>query len=173
MTASLLLRDRLHRHNPSVQDFELAAESRLDDAMTLLLANRLLGAIYLFGYVAEIYLKIAVYRRLGARQTAQVHVMFRQAHRRAQELGLSQHFEQWESGHGLMFWARLLWSLPNPDGRELGSEERCSLYRHVRRIEDRWTVNMRYSVDTSSRREAETVQTSVEWIKRNRVALWR
>ncbi len=173
MIDSPQLRDRVQQHNSSVQDFEYAAVSRMDDAMTLLLGNRLLGAIYLLGYVAEIYLKIAVYRRLGARPNADVAVFFRHARRKGDELGLSQHREQWESGHGLIFWARLLWSLPNQEGRALGSEACYALYRHVRRIEDRWTVDLRYSNEPSSRQEAETVLASVEWIKRNRLALWR
>lgn len=173
MTASLLLRDRIRRNNPSVQGFELAAESRLNDAVKLLIADRLLGAIYLFGYAAEIYLKSAVYRRLGARPTAPAHVMFRKAKEKAKELGLPKHKKQEESGHGLLYWARLLWSLPSSDGRELGSDECYTLYRHVRRIQDRWTVDMRYSTDMSSKLEAETVKASVEWIRRNRAVLWR
>jgi len=110
---------------------------------------------------------------LGARPTGQAEAFRWHARRQAERLGLPRHAEQWESGHGLMFWARLLWSLPNPAGRALGADERNALYRHVRRIEDRWTVDMRYSTTTSSRREAEIVQASVEWIRRNRVALWR
>lgn len=167
------LRARMRQQNPSVQDFEIAAANRLDDALALLLGRRLFGAVYLLGYVAEMYLKIAVYRRLGARPTGQAAAFFRHARQRARELGLWQHQDQWASGHGLMFWARLLWSLPNAEGHTLASSECRALYRHVRRIEDRWAVEMRYLTDAGNWPDAERVLASVEWIRRNRLALWR
>ena len=168
----MLLRERVLAANLLVQDMELAARRRHQEAMTLLVSKQPAGAGYLFGYEAEMLLKSAAYRRLGARPNSQAGVFFRHARQRARDIGLSGHSDQFESGHGLLFWARLVWSLPTPAGDVLPTDLRRTLSRHILRIESRWVVEMRYSPDAGSTDEAMTVFRSVEWIARNRVALW-
>ena len=124
MLASARLAERLSRDNPSVQDLELAAEQRLADAMVLLADERCWGAVYLLGYVAEIYLKTIAYRRLGARPTSQEHVMFRHCRALSGQLRLWGHDAQWEAGHGLLFWARLIWTMPTPDASRTRGDHR-------------------------------------------------
>jgi len=156
----------------SVQDLELAARARLDDALTLRDRNRLIGAVYLLGYVAEMYLKVAVYRRLGARPNAQTRPLWRRARNEAERMELPRHLGQWDGGHGLMFWARLLWSLPSAEGT-LDGRVRADLFRHVSRIERHWTIHLRYSPNQGGWQEAQIVYASVEWIRRRRFQLWR
>ncbi len=168
----MLLRERVRRAPLLVQEMELAAKRRHAEALTLLLSKHWAGAAYLFGYETEILLKIAVYRRLGARPSSQTAVFFRRARERAKDIGLAGHIDQFESGHGSLFWARLVWCLPTASGGSLPSELRRALLRHVLRIEQRWAVEMRYFPDPASTDEAVTVLRSVEWISRNRVAMW-
>lgn len=167
-----MLRDRLLGVEETLQEVELAAGRRLDEALELMKAERPAGAIYLLGYVAEIHLKNAVYRRLGAGPNATTVVFRRRAFEVARALELSGHEKQFESGHGLLFWARLIWSVPNTQGHELPSGLRSGLCRHTLRLVTTWWFQMRYRSDPCTMVEARLVGASVEWIVRNRVQLW-
>jgi hypothetical protein len=168
----MLLRERIRSVPLLVQEMDLAAKRRHQEAVTLLLSRNFSGAVYLLGYEAEMLLKSAVYRRLGARPNSQAHVFFRRACKTAQDAALAGHQGQFESGHGLLYWARLVWSLQGPRGQGVPPDLRRTLFRHVWRIEARWAVEMRYSADPGSKDEVMTVLRSVEWIARHRIALW-
>lgn len=167
------LRSRLENVVETLTEIELAARRRYDDAVALFLANQFAGAIYILGYVAEIHLKSAVYRRLGALPSHQAEVFRRRAGSEAKRLALPDLKGQAESGHGVRYCARLLWSLPNTRGQLLSSELRTPLWRHVFRIHSNWWVEMRYYSDPATRDEAAAAFRSVEWIMKHQLSLWR
>lgn len=166
----MFLRDRLNLVIETISETELAANRRLAESDSLLRAHRYAGAIYLLGYVAEIHLKDAVFRRLGASAADQCLPFRRLAERRARQMGL---IGQLEGGHGVRFWARLLWSLPNASGSLLDPETRRSLCRHVLRVERNWDVGLRYSSDPCFADEAITLHRSVQRVRENRVRFRR
>ena len=60
----------LERCRPdSIREFRAAARQRFDDGLSLAAAGRRTGAIYLFGYTAEMILKAAYFSLSGLTET--------------------------------------------------------------------------------------------------------
>ncbi len=52
-----------------IREFRLAARQRFDDALVLAASGRRTGAIYLWGYTAEMTLKAAYFSLIGMAET--------------------------------------------------------------------------------------------------------
>src|SRR3954464_7232409 len=92
----------------SIREFRAAARRRYDDALTLAAAGRPTGAIYLFGYTAEMTLKAAYFALAGLAETDVItwpgHLL--PAIRLGQGLGIP--WPNAGAGHNVRAWAEFL-----------------------------------------------------------------
>jgi hypothetical protein len=131
------LRRRLEPVSETLQELELAANLRPDEALTLFSTEGFSGAIHLRGYVAEIELKPRFF--LAGRKTDdQAAVFRRRAELIAKQQNLSGHFQQADRGHHIWFWSWLIWRVPNAQGEQLRFELRNGLCRHTLRVAGIW-----------------------------------
>jgi hypothetical protein len=151
----------------TVQDLELSAQRRLDEALALYLADRNHTAIYLAGLSAEMYLKTACFFLGGARPADPV-----TAHLAPVKPGKYKppFAGDFESGHGLWFWSQeLLYrrrSLRLPKAPNRFLQVMSSIYMD-------WFVGMRYRPGSATGENAAQFITQVEWLAGNHAALRR
>ncbi|HEY6459605.1 MAG TPA: hypothetical protein VIY73_05615, partial [Polyangiaceae bacterium] len=88
----------LQAHAESIQDLELSARRRLDEAATLVIDGQYHTAIYLAGLAAEMLLKTACFLLLRARPGDAVAPLLGPIRRKARQAPLRLDYE---SGHGL------------------------------------------------------------------------
>src|SRR5205809_459063 len=92
-----------------IREFRASAEQRFEDALALAAAGRRTGAIYLWGYSAEMLLKAAYFALLGMPETLPITVA---GHiRPAIDRGRSVFQIAWPAvgqGHNVRAWAELL-----------------------------------------------------------------
>jgi hypothetical protein len=142
----------------SVQDLELSAQRRLDEAAVLYVENRFHTAIYLAGLAAEMYLKTACFFLGGARPGDRV-----QAHLAAvRPRNYNPPFRaDFEAGHGIWFWSQELLARRNNQrlrrvpGRYM--QVVATLYTD-------WYIGMRYRPGAATNTEAARFITQVEWL---------
>ena len=148
----------------SIREFRSAARRRFDDAMTLAAAGQRTGAVYLWGYTAEMILKAAYFAVLGLDEADPIlwgeHLL--PAIHRGRALGIA-----WPvpgQGHNVRAWAELLvaerassaaTAYDAPFGREV--------QRHGQRFEPLWRETLRYRKNRAYRHEVRQVRESAEW----------
>jgi hypothetical protein len=158
-------RATLEQSPETVQDLELSAPNRLQEAMQLLVAGRHHTAIYLAGLAAEMYLKTACFFVDGAAPATFVDAVLGPVARRQYNPPFKADFE---SGHGLWFWSQELihrrtrLNKPRPPNRYL--QVVAALYVD-------WFVGMRYRPGSATRDEAVAFVSNVEWIANNHARL--
>lgn len=153
----------------TLQDFEVAADARYWDAVHLAVESRQHGAIYLFGYVAEIRLKLACFRIDRARPSDPI----------ASLLGPVRTYQRrylptlkTENYHSLEFWLYLLRHKRTRLGQPLLPPFDQRLVQCVRRIHSSWRVEMRYRADSPSLQDMVNVYNDVSWLHTNAHLLW-
>lgn len=162
-------RDRLEATPETVQDLELAAARRLEEAMELFLANRHHTAIYVAGLAAEMYLKTACYFVGGAQPADATDALFSAARPNPRRY-VPPFRADFEFGHGLWFWSQEL----------MARRQR----RQLRRVPNRfiqvsaalyldWYVGMRYRPGAATVNDAAQFLTNVEWLANNHALLRR
>ena len=87
----------------TIQDLEISAYRRLDEAVALFISNQYHTAIYIAGLAAEMYLKTACYDLRGAKPTDLSRNYLIMFDRRKYKPPFSADFD---SGHGLWFWSQ-------------------------------------------------------------------
>ena len=151
----------------TVQDLEISAQRRLDEAVVLHVGGKHHTAIYVAGLSAEMYLKTACFVLGGARPADPVGVhlaplrpgKYRPPFR-----------EDFESGHGLLFWLeeiilrRRSLGLPRPPDRFL---------KVIASIYGDWFIGMRYRPGSATGEDAERFITQVGWLANNHGTLRR
>jgi hypothetical protein len=151
----------------TVQDLELSAPRRLQEAMVLLLAGKNHTAIYIAGLAAEMYLKTACFFLGGASPATRTDTMLSPVRPRIYSPPFTADFE---SGHGLWFWSQEL--IARRKARKLGTapnrfKQICAtLYLN-------WYIGMRYRPGVATQGNAERFLTSVEWLANNHAMLRR
>lgn len=149
----------------TLQDLELARGERLWDAVALWDHRRSQGAVYLFGYHAEMSLKLAYFRWRGlAASTTLDRPLLNTAAVRAGVLHVATPHENF---HSPRFWRDLLLAERAAANRALGSVLATDLHAHVEAVYTRWRVEMRYDPPKTSGRDVELAQSAVDWIDRN------
>lgn len=161
-----LLIDRCR--DDSIREFRSAARHRFDDALALAAAGQRTGAIYLWGYVAEMTLKAAYFSAIGVADTATIDWRrdLLPAVNRGRQMGIA-----WPSkgqGHNVHAWAELLVSqratslataYPIPFGLEVQA--------HGQRFEKLWRDTLRYRNNLAYPHEVRSVQDSAGWFLMN------
>lgn len=92
----------------SIREFRRAAQRRFDDGMALAIAGQRTGAIYLWGYTAEMILKAAYFSLIGMADTDAITwpAHLRPAIDRGRLLGIA--WPPQGAGHNIRAWAELL-----------------------------------------------------------------
>jgi hypothetical protein len=149
----------------SVQDMTLSAERRLEEAESLLFADRPHSAVYLAGLAAEMYLKAAVAHALGALpyEPIDAHLgPLKKAH--AYKGPLASNFE---SGHGLLFWSSVLLLARQGRGLTTAPSLQQNLLATAAALFQDWVIDMRYRPGTATPELALTFLVRAGWLKRN------
>lgn len=152
----------------TVQDLELAAHRRLDEATALFVADKHHTAIYVAGLSAEMYLKTACFFLGGAKPGDIVSSVL--APLKPGKWNKPPFPGDYEAGHGLWFWTQAL----------LHRRRSMGLRRAPRRfipitasIYQDWFVAMRYRPGQATAEDSARFITHVEWIANNHHALRR
>jgi len=154
----------------TLQDFELARTERLWDATSLWCANRPDGGIYLFGYHAEMSLKLAYFRFLGESLAYPIDsAVLRTAVAAVGLLGVRTPNDGF---HSLRFWRDAIIAQRSARGRALQSPLDLEFHAHVEALAARWDVAMRYRSPTATSADVEAAASAAEWIDRNCNLLW-
>jgi hypothetical protein len=148
----------------SIREFRAAARRRFDDAQELAGRGRRTGAVYLWGYAAEMTLKAAYFSLAGLGEadvlTWPGHL--RPAIARGRSLGVA-----WPTpgeGHNVRAWAELLVTVrapaparayPVPFGQEV--------QRYGQRLGHLWRETLRYRKNHAYPHEVRQVREAAEW----------
>ncbi len=157
----------------TVGDMFQAINARFEEATILIDAGYPDGGIYLFGYTAEMILKVA-FCRVDATSPPSLTVRSR----------FADAVQRWQSRtrsnsaprgyeHSLIFWETVL-----PEERvyqsklPLGIVVAQTLSECIKVVSDNWDVKMRYQPRTATAAEADEVRRAVLWMRDNQTSLW-
>jgi len=153
----------------TIQDLELSAIRRLEEATELFLTGRHHTAIYVAGIAAEMYLKTACYFLGGAAPGDLAAPYFVAARPNARKY-VPPFSADFESGHGLWFWSQEL--LARRQRRRLRRAPNRFLQVSAALYVD-WYVGMRYRPGCANVDDAARFVTHVEWLANNHALLRR
>jgi hypothetical protein len=155
------LAQRLANRPHTVRTFRAAAGARYRDGLTLAGAGRPLGAVYLFGYAAEMLLKAAYFRLRGWGPGA---ITYRDlADARARALGT--HGVVWPGRlHDLGGWSRLLVAERAFLGRPLPARLGRQAVARVALIYRHWRETLRYYDAEPYAGEVVRTRAAVAWL---------
>jgi len=152
---------RPHARNHTITRFRAAAGARYGEARRLETEGYRLGAIYLFGYSAEMLLKAAYFRVRGFAANATItlqHLV--DARQQARSAGLV-----WTGNlHDLSGWARLLTHERETRGSPYTSRYGNQLLSQVNSISQHWREWLRYHDMTPYAGEVVTVRSAATWL---------
>lgn len=153
----------------TVQDLEVSAARRLEEATELFVCGRHHTAIYVAGLSAEMYLKTACYFLGGAAPGDQAAPFFAAA-RPGRRRYVPPFTADFESGHGLWFWSQEL--LARRQRQSLRGSPNRFLQVSAALYMD-WYVEMRYRPGCATADDAAQFVTHVEWLANNHALLRR
>ena len=151
-----------------IREFRAAARQRYNDGLALAGQGRRTGAVYMWGYTAEMALKAAYFSLTMADTDL---ISWKPDIQGTITHGKTAHGIAWtnsEAGHNVRAWAELLvaeravsaaTALPAGVGREIQV--------HGQRIGLLWSVTLRYHKNVAYLHEMTQVRLSVEWLVAN------
>ncbi len=163
------LRYRNESELETLQEMEFAAEDKYWEGIELLSSGRGGGGVYLLGYVAEMLLKIAYFRFIGARPADRVGAYLGPARNAGRLLIPGIDREQY---HSLRFWASLLFQRRRQEHRPLPDDVAAPFRQRTRRLYQAWWVEMRYRRDRCEAWDSHNVYEDVTWLRNHYAALW-
>jgi hypothetical protein len=145
-----------------IREFRASARQRFDDGMALAAAGRRTGAIYMWGYCAEMLLKAAYFSLKGFSDNAPI--TWKADIAPAIHWAKTFHKIAWKgnSGHDVIGWAELLvaeraaTAPPHPLGREVQA--------YGQRIGRTWSESLRYHKNVAYGYEVTQVREAAEWL---------
>jgi hypothetical protein len=148
----------------SIQEFRASARQRFDDGLTLAAGDCRAGAIYLWGYCAEMLLKAAYFSVIGIHETTaldwKTHILA------AMQKGQTVFHIPWPpkaQGHNVPAWAELLVAeraaLAKPHPVVFGLE----VQRQAQRVRQLWSETLRYHNNFPYPHEVRQVREAAEW----------
>jgi hypothetical protein len=153
----------------TISKIESAAPRRLLEAASLEREGLVVGAVYLYGYVAEINLAAAYFRLIGYRPnteiTAEVRKRIIALARQGRLMG--------RDPHDVLGWARLLVVTKKQRGIGYPRGFRGEIILRAASLYARWRPGLRYRVTVPTPSEIGIVRSSAEWFEENYVRLWR
>lgn len=167
----MLLRNRLAVVSETIQEFEQAAEEMYQEGKFLLhKSNHQNSGIYLIGYAAEMWLKCAYFRLMGA--TLMDLIAPRLGPARTRGSGLTPPVD-YESYHSLLFWARLIEVERSASSKPALSSIAPDFSHCVQLLYDIWWIEMRYRQGQATVNEAKDIRVWVSWLRANYELVWR
>ncbi|HVA47790.1 MAG TPA: hypothetical protein VNH11_15585 [Pirellulales bacterium] len=149
----------------SVEEFRAAALVRYVEAERLANAGYGTGAIYLWGYAAEMTLKAAYFSLVGfgLRQSIGIADLRVAVERTAPAVGL-----QWPAAgklHKVEYWARLLAADRRSYGASYADPQfEQSMISRARCVYDRWRETLRYHKNRAYEHEVRQVYAATRWL---------
>jgi hypothetical protein len=163
----------LERCQPdSILEFRASAGRRYDDGLALAAAGHRTGAIYLWGYAAEMTLKAAYFALAGLVETD---VITWSAHTnpaiaRGKSLGVA-----WPSqgaGHNVRAWAELLVKIrATMPGLAYPITFGLDVQSRGQRISELWRETLRYHKNVAYKHELDRIREAVRWLLANAESL--
>jgi hypothetical protein len=154
----------IHRFRPdSILEFRAAAQERYRDGLAARAAGRRTGAIYLFGYTAEMVLKAGYFHLIGFGQVNAISLKdLKAASDKASQLNF-----KWQGNlHDLVSWATLIIatraSVPNLCYSDPAFP--IELDSRVRRIALSWREVLRYHKNVAYEHEVARVERAATWL---------
>ena len=155
----------LERCNPdSIREFRAAARQRYDDALVMACQGRRTGAIYLWGYTAEMIIKAAYFSLIGLSESQVVgwKTDLRPAIDRGRTLKIN--WPPQGEGHNVRAWAELLVNVralsPATSFTPAFSLE---VQNRGQRIEHHWRETLRYRKNYAYAFEMRDIREAAEW----------
>jgi len=156
----------------SIGEFRASARQRFEDGVALAAAGHRTGAIYLWGYTAEMILKAAYFSLLGRPQAAVLTwtADILPAINAGRSMGIA--WPVHGQGHNVRAWAEFLvatraatpgTAYPHPFGLEVQARGQ--------RIGNLWSETLRYHKNVAYLYERNQVREAVEWLLVNSAAL--
>lgn len=165
------LRFRLESEPETVQDLSLAAEERFADGLDCVTLGRHWSGVYLLGYSAEMFLKVACFKLDGAQPDQPVAPHFGPAKRWGRRFFPKVPYENF---HNLWFWCLLLRCKRRYWGRSLLAPfDDNGLLRQTRLLHQTWWIAMRYRPAQIGPDETQAALDGASWIRNHSVELWR
>lgn len=162
-------RTLLNRWRPEcVREFRESARQRFDDALALAAAGRRTGAIYLWGYAAEMLLKAAYFSAIGMAETAPISwpTEIQPAINRGRNVFLI----AWPvsgQGHNVRAWSELLVAERVSLGISYSPDFAVHVQREGQRIGSLWSETLRYHKNVAYLYEMTQVREATEWLMVN------
>jgi len=153
-------RATLEENDETVQDLELSASRRLEEANILNINGKYHIAIYLAGLAAEMYLKTACFYVDGAKPGDKVQPRLDPMKRKKHEL-------PFEAGHGLGFWSEEL----QERRRNFNLATPGELSTVITVLCNDWFIGMRYRPGFATVSDAARFITKVGWLADNHFLL--
>ena len=147
-----------------IQEFRAAAKERFDDALSLAAAGRRTGAIYLWGYSAEMLIKAAYFSAFGLSEMSPI--TWAGELYPAINRGRTQFFIPWPrtgQGHNIEAWSELLVSERSFRGFAYSTGFGLEVQRQARRIGQLWSETLRYHRNIAYLHEVTQVRQAAEW----------
>jgi hypothetical protein len=153
----------------TISKLEGAAPRRLEEAAVLERQGLLVGAVYLYGYVAEIVLGAAYFRMIGYRPEVEITPA-------ARKLAIAQ-AQQWKlmssNPHDIPGWARLVIATRKQRSQGYPKSFRDEIIKQAEGLYAQWRPGLRYRVTVPASWEVKTIRLAAEWFKQNDQRLWR
>ena len=163
----------LERCNPdSIREFRAAARHRYDDALVMACQGRRTGAIYLWGYTAEMIVKAAYFSFIGLPETHAVgwRTDLRPAIERGRALQIN--WPPQGEGHNVRAWAELLVNVrAHSPTTSFAPSFALEIQSRGQRIEHQWRETLRYRKNYAYLFEMRYVREAAEWFLVNSTAL--
>lgn len=153
------------RRPDSIREFRLAARQRFDDGLALVAADRRAGAIYLWGYAAEMTLKAAYFALTGMADGDEIPLKghLYPAIERGKALGVD-----WPGpgqGHNVRAWAELLVAARAQSADTIYEDVfGRAVQRYGQQVGQLWRETLRYGKNRAYAHEVGRVREAVEWL---------
>ena len=156
----------------SIRQFRDAASRRFDDGLALASAGQSTGAIYLWGYTAEMTIKAAYFSSVGLpeRDAITWSGHLRPAISMGRTSGIN--WPPQGEGHNVRAWAQLLIAeRDKTPATAYASPFRLRVEWHSQRIEPLWRESLRYRRNAAYAHEVEQMREAAEWFLVNSLVL--
>ena len=164
------VRQRILPSSECVDNFELVAQEKYEAGFNLLTVGMLSDAVYLMGFTADMLLKSAYFRLCQFQgQQPVTSSDLQNAKNEAKTLGVKADREGY---HGLEFWSEMIVK-KRRQFVPLDAAFEIELQRHIRTLQNNWSVEMRYLPNLVIYQDAESVFDEVSWVIDNHERLWR
>ncbi len=154
----------LDRCNPdSIHEFRAAARIRYDDGLVLAATGQRTGAVYVWGYAAEMTIKAEYFSFIGLKEKDKItwNGHLKPAIQSGQAMNIF--WPNQGAGHNVRAWTELLILTRAQTGTSYPSKLSLEVQKRSQRIEHLWKETLRYHKNFAYQHEVRQVRESIEW----------